>query len=178
MRKTRHRFHFSPLIAVVVVMVGLFQSANAFGDDSIVLPNPRMLGKPVGSVSPLIVSNRDTVSVFPENIHLDLNGPEIYGVMATYPESVTFQDLVDAVDRKHKKWTRDPDGKMAKFGVAVWRNEDDRYAIQVADSQVIMIWLDREITQREVNGVAMELFKDAVKRSLKDREGTTSTEME
>lgn len=120
MRKTRHRFHFPPLFAVVIAMVGLFLSANAFGGESIVLPNPRMFGKPVGSVSPLMVSNRDTVSVFPENIHLDLNGPEIYGVMATYPESVTFQDLVDAVNRKHKKWTRDPDGKMAKFGVAVW----------------------------------------------------------
>ncbi len=179
MLTTRDRLNPSLLITGALVISGFFHLEKTLAEHSIVLPNPGMFGKQIGSVSPLIAADRETDSVFPENVHLDLNGPIVYGVMATYSESITFQDLVGAVNRKHKKWTRDPEGEMAKWGVAVWRNEADRHSIQVADSRVIMIWLDRHVTESEIecwSGVLCEAAVEALKLELKEPPKTAPTD--
>ncbi len=145
-----------------------FSEAHARTD--IVIPNPKILGTKLGTESPLQTSNVGENAIYPKNIHLDLDGPRIYGIMATYPDSVTFESIVECVNLTHKKWSRDPDGEMAKWGVTVWRNEEDRYAVQASDSRLIFIWLDRKITQEEVNATTKLLFEDAVQSVFEPKE--------
>jgi len=166
MRASCHCFYVSLPVTLMLLVTPLLFSAKAIANESIVLPNSKLFGKHIGGISPLKKPTRVEDAIYPKNVHLDLDGPIVYGIMTTYSESVTFQNLVDAVNLKHKKWSRDSDGEMAKWGVTVWRNEDDRYAIQVSESQIIMIWLDREISQKEVNGVTKSLFEDTLKRAL------------
>ncbi len=148
----------------------LTHPSEAHARTDIVIPNPKILGKKLGAVSPLQASKVGVKAIYPKNIHLDLDGPKIYGIMATYPDSVTFESIVECVNLTHKKWSRDPDGEMAKWGVTVWRNEQDRYAVQASDSKLIFIWLDRKITQEEVNETTKLLFEDAVQNVFAPKE--------
>lgn len=176
MSKPRYCFGISFPVTFMVFACSLSHSKLVESDESIVLPNPKMFGKQIGTVLPLVKYADGKQAIYPKNIHLDLNGPIIYGVMATYPDSVSFQNLVDRINLTHKKWSRDPDGEMAKWGVTVWRNDKGRYSIQASESKIIMIWLDRKITQEEVNEVTKVLFEDAMKRVLEAQEKTLSDE--
>ena len=168
MNTLRSRLYQLSLVACAVFVTDIAESVFAIEPESIVLPNHKIFGKRISSVSPLVVPKGNIKSVYPESIHLDLHGPIVWGVMATYPETIEFKDLVEAVNTQHQKWWRDKDGQMAKFGVTTWRNEDARFVIQVADSQVIMIWLDRKITDREATGTAMQIFRRLLEEAQTD----------
>jgi hypothetical protein len=123
----------------------------------IAIPNAALLGKPVGECKAF--GGKSTQFVYPENVQFDLDKDIVYGLIAVYPAEVMFAELVDAVNENHRKWWRDADGEMSKYGVSVWRNEAARVAIQVSDSQVIMIWLDRHVTEREKKVVSKALLE-------------------
>lgn len=172
---------------VVVILAGLpCQSAVADEHASakqLVLPNPSVLGQEIGSVMALAKPrNKDAKAlIYPTNIQFDLDGSNVYGLIATYSDDVDFDRLVAAVNRTQKKWWRDSDGKMAEHGVTVWRNEQDRFAAQVTDNQLIMIWLDRRITDAEEEqwgGAITEATKNDAIRASKDlRHGDNAPEM-
>jgi len=134
---------------------------------NILLPDYSVLGKRIDQVSLLPKpSDGEVQVVYPESINLDLDGPIIYGMIVRYPEKVAFSDLVAIVNSRHKKWSQDKDGKMADaLGTTVWRNENARVAFMVSkfSSEIIMIWLDRNVDQKEINGVASELLNKALK---------------
>lgn len=139
-------------LAMCLLLVPLTEAEDAIGAARIAVPDSGLLGKPLGSAKAFNVKASETI--FPESIHFDLDGQVVYGLMATYPESVKLEQLIEAINQTQKKWWRDADRKMAKFGVSVWRNEESRVAYQASGSQIIMIWIDRRVTKRETKGVS------------------------
>ncbi|MEX0642493.1 MAG: hypothetical protein WD468_07320 [Pirellulales bacterium] len=115
-----------------------------------------MLGKSLGSVKAF--DSRFDGQILPESVHFDLDGDVVIGLIATYSDKVRFDDLVDAINRTQEKWWRDSDRKMANHGVSVWRNEKTRVAYQASGSQIIMIWLDRRVTDQEASADADALI--------------------
>jgi hypothetical protein len=113
----------------------------------IAVPNVKLLGNSLGAVKAF--DGRIDRQILPESIHFDLDGDVVYGLIATYPENVKFEHLIDAINSTQKKWWRDSDRKMADHGVSVWRNEKSRVAYQASGTQLIMIWLDRRVSDRD-----------------------------
>lgn len=153
------------LLSVIIALLLLSSVAHhslATEPASIVLPNHQILGKDLGQSKLLEHPGHAESLEYPKSVHIDLEGSVAYGIKATYSESVAFQDLLAAVNLTQKKWTRDPDGEMAQWGVTVWRNEKNRFAIQVSDAQVIMIWLDRRITESEREATLSALLNAAL----------------
>lgn len=117
----------------------------------IVIPNAKLLGNCLGIVKAF--DGTTDRQILPESIHFDLDGDVVHGLIATYPDNVKFEQLVDAINTTQKKWWRDSDRKMAQHGVSVWRNEKSRVAYQASGTQLIMIWLDRRVSDREGNEI-------------------------
>ncbi len=130
-----------------VTFAGACAAQGTVEQAHIEIPSANLLGKSLGCVKAF--DGKVAGQVLPESIHFDLDGDVVYGLIATYSDKVKFEDLIDAINRTQKKWWRDSDRKMADHGVSVWRNEKSRVAYQASGSQVIMLWINRRVTDRE-----------------------------
>jgi hypothetical protein len=152
MRKT-HRYLIAPLVAAVAFgcMCEVCYSQPGAAENKpknqhIAIPTTALFGKPLGDFKAF--DSKTAKLVYPESVQFDLDNGVVCGLVAIYPAEVTFADLVDAVNETQRKWWRDANGEMSKFGVTVWRNDDLRISIQVSGSQVVMIWLDPRMKDR------------------------------
>ena len=121
------------------------------------VPSAKLLGSKLGIADAFPKSEGRQL---PESVQFDLD-PEnglVFGLIAKYPVGTAFEDLIAAVNRTEKKWFRD-DSSDLTTGVCMWRNEKSRVVYQASETQLIMLWLDRRVTDEEV-----KLFSDAFRR--------------
>jgi hypothetical protein len=160
------------LFALVNVCGWSSAAENVSSHQAIAIPSHAVLGKRLGDVKAFAAAPK--TPVYPKSIHFDLDDGIVYGLIAQYPDKVDFDDLVDAVNRTQRKWWRDSDRQMAKWGVSVWRNEQARVAYQVADSQLIMLWIDRKATIKQIREAAEALATGEGARAAKKAERDAS----
>ena len=148
----------------VAIILLLALSAAAVAADKegsrILLPRTEVLGKPVFKMELFDEPEKESMdSILPEFISLDIEPFTgiVTGMTLNYPAEVTFDGLVteiDKADRKHRKHG------FKEFGLAIWRNESNKYAIQVnkpTDSSdlygptMIVAWLHKQESDQEIH---------------------------
>ncbi|MEN1678462.1 MAG: hypothetical protein AAGJ46_02640 [Planctomycetota bacterium] len=170
----RHR------LMVAFAISALFAASQAWGEASpkIALPSHAVFGKPLGATLALPKASEAAPLIYPESIHFDLQeGAIVYGLIATYPDAVGFDALVETMNVTQRKWWGNEDGTAKAFGVNWWRNEDDRFTTQVSDSRVVMIWLDRKVSDREQDalvGAFLRAAKEAAAASQAEQRARKS----
>jgi hypothetical protein len=146
---------------IVSLVVATFGQARAEESPParrpLAVPSAKLLGSKLGTAEAFPESEGGQL---PESVQFDLD-PEnglVFGLIAKYPPGTPFEDLVAAVNRTEKKWYRGDSSDLAT-GVCLWRNEKSRVVYQASETQLIMLWLDRRVTDEEV-----KLFSDAISR--------------
>jgi len=160
------------VIALLNVCGWSSAAENVISDQAVAIPSHAVLGKRLGDVKVFAAASK--TPIYPESIQFDLDDGIVYGLIAHYPDKIGFDDLVNAVNRTQRKWWRDSDREMARWGVSVWRNEKARVAYQVADSQVIMLWIDRKATIKQIREAAEALATGKGARAAKKTERDAS----
>jgi hypothetical protein len=106
-------------------------------------PDPALIGASASQEQRFIVSTTDD-AVSPAAIKLELRKARIVGVVAQYPKGVTVSLVRDSINRDWAACER-----QAGAGMYVWRNEEKRFAISLAEEDglvtLIMRSIDREI---------------------------------
>jgi hypothetical protein len=88
-------------------------------------------------------------AVYPRQLSLDIYGGHIVGFVAFYSRTTRIMDLVSSVRKAESESKTYPN--LEEHGIWIWRNEKQRYAVQVVQSdqegfgpQITVVWLDRK----------------------------------
>src|SRR5437588_2374288 len=107
-------------------------SANAEQNKTlIILPCLDNLGTPIFSAKLFTKpGNKYRSYLLPEQVSLDLDVPTgtVAGMTLVYPREVAFDQLIAEIDKSNRKYRK---GGFHEFGLAIWRNNEAKYAIQV-----------------------------------------------
>ena len=87
-------------------------------------------------------------AIAPTTVHLDAQDGKYIGATITYPKAIRLEPMRDALNQLHSEYeilsfAEDP-------GMGLWRNTDDRYAIQLTenDDSIQVIYLTFQPNQR------------------------------
>ncbi|MHC4441837.1 MAG: alpha-L-fucosidase [Planctomycetota bacterium] len=115
--------------------------------------NPRILGtQPEDDIDPLLPLTPGQIS--PIEVSLDTENNKYIGATVIYPKLVGFKPMRRSLNKlygkyEHKDFTDHPD-------MGLWRNEDDRYAIQLTETKddIQVLYLLFQPLDKVLNNIA------------------------
>ena len=164
--------HMDLAVVLLSTVIGTMSAPSSViaSETRIVIPATAAFGEKVSTV-PLILGPHlkeeqatPPKDVFPVRLTVDIRDGRVEGLVALYPEEVELKDVVTRIRQLEADSKAYPD--LEKHRIWVWRNEKERYSIQVSLSdeegigpQLVAIWLDRKSPPGEL---AVEATKSTI----------------
>jgi len=118
------------VLALLVLPIG--HCAGESKDDSIVLPNPKLLRCHVSDCPQLwLTKSSESKGIFPRQLLIDSKDGCLYGITAIYEGSVSADDLTAALNGRYSQWAVPG---FEKSSLKLWRVTEESFAIQLSAS--------------------------------------------
>jgi hypothetical protein len=115
---------------VLLLALGYGQTPEGRTDNSIVLPNSKILRCKSADCSQVWSGRNESAdAIFPKQVIFDINQGCVYGMTALYDKSVPLDEIKAAIDERYGKWAV---SELTNAPVKAWRVEAEKFAIQLS----------------------------------------------